>query len=120
MDKHHDIEFAELEFQPREVEQGYPAIYSVDREEIELDQMPKLRQDGMRRLAKSRFVGDEKSRRVGIYNNSRDPPGERLITSKLSPVDEEIEKDDISDKEEDEISDVETRSSGKVMEKEIV
>jgi len=120
MDKHHDIEFAELEFQPREVKQAYPAMYSVDREEIELDRVPKLRQDGMRRLAKSRFVEDKKSRRVGIYNNTRDRRGERLITSNLSTVDEEIEKDDISDKEEDEISDGETRSSGKVMEKEIV
>ena len=46
MAKNYDIEFAEVEFQPRNVQQAHPHIDSIDREEIELDRISTTKQCG--------------------------------------------------------------------------
>ncbi|KAH8807067.1 hypothetical protein F5884DRAFT_788434 [Xylogone sp. PMI_703] len=39
MAKHRDVEFAEVEFQPKGVRQGYPGIHSRSRDELEMESM---------------------------------------------------------------------------------
>ena len=105
MDQYHDIEFAEVEFQPRGVRQAYPGIHAIDDEDIELDRMAHSKRSSMGRLVRSSRLagGSTNFRKLRSEADTSEQEGgtERLVrsrsgaTTKLRTVEEADEASDL-------------------------
>jgi hypothetical protein len=119
MDQYHDIEFAEIEFQPQSVRQAFPGAQPDGNEEIELGRIVNADHRTLRRLVRaSKLVGEstlEKLRREA--GSSERTEGTETLIRTRSGVSSRLE----TVKELDESSDLEAQSLAKrALEKEIV